>query len=210
MSALVSRLGADCSLVVSPLNVNVWLPEDKDALVVLLPDMDGFNKLHGTATCLPELDEVSLVLAAELVGDVPDADDEPAPLREMTANSTRPELGLIMTSLIVPRPSPDEDCTCELLSCDARMACWPMERPVALKPLLLLLPILLLPEELSWLLLELPPYLLLSEDELLPGEADAPDEPDDCACAVSTRHAVQNANPATICFLIFTFLFVFG
>ncbi len=72
-----------------------------------------------------------------------------------------------------------------------------MERPVALRPLLLLLPNLELPEEVSWLLLE--PYLLLPGDELL---LDDPDDPDVCACALSIRHAVQNAIPATVCFLI--------
>jgi hypothetical protein len=80
-----------------------------------------------------------------------------------------------------------------------------MERPVALNPLLL--PNLLLLEELSWLLLGLP-YLPLPDGELLSGD---PEEPDVCACALSIRHAVQNAIPATICFLIlpsFRFLLI--
>ena len=80
-----------------------------------------------------------------------------------------------------------------------------MDRPVALKPLVLL-PNLELPGEVvSWLLLELLPYLPLPDDELLP------DDPEVCACALSNRHAVQNAIPATICFLIlpsFRFLLI--
>ena len=82
------------------------------------------------------------------------------------------------------------------------------DRPVALKPLLLLLlPNLELPDDVSWLLLDPLPYLLLPDDELLP------DEPEVCACALSIRHAVQNAIPATICFLIlpsFRFLLIVG
>jgi len=94
-----------------------------------------------------------------------------------------------------------------------------MDLPVALKPLLLHLlellpaapPLLLLPDfreseelepdELGELLDE-PSELPDEPDELLdePGE---PDELDDCPCAASTRHAVQNAIPAMNCFLIY-------
>jgi len=115
------------------LNVNVWLPELDDELVLELEllelDMAGFNRLHGTATCFPELDELSLVLEEGLVeedvedglvedGLVEDEDELPEddePLSERIAKSTLPELGLMMTSLIVPRFSPDEPCTDELL-----------------------------------------------------------------------------------------------
>jgi hypothetical protein len=136
MSAVASRLGADCSLLVSPLKVS-WHPDDELELVLgleLLPDIAGLSKLHGTATCLPELEDVSLVLVDGVVNDglvddeledglVDDDElDEPELLSEITANSTLPEFGLMMVSLIVPRLSPDEDCTEQLLSCDARIA----------------------------------------------------------------------------------------
>jgi len=114
------------------LKVNVWLPELDDELVLELEllelDIAGFNKLQGTATCFPELEDVSLALEDGLVeedvedGLVEDDDDEDEPLSEMMAKSTFPELGLIMTSLIVPRFSPDEPCTDELLIWLARMA----------------------------------------------------------------------------------------
>ncbi len=128
----MSRLGADCSLLVSPLKVS-WQLDDELVLLLRLEllepllDIDDLNKLHGTATCLPELDDVSLVVDEGLVVDddgvVVDEDglvedevdeddeleDEPEPLKEITANSTLPEFGLMMVSLIVPRFSPDED-----------------------------------------------------------------------------------------------------
>ena len=119
----MSRLGADCSLLVSPLKVS-WQLEDELVLLLRLElvepllDMDDdFSKLHGTATCLPALDEVSPVADEGLVveddGVVVDEDelddDELEPLNEITANSTLPELGLMIVSLMVPRFSPDED-----------------------------------------------------------------------------------------------------
>ena len=127
MSALVSKLGADCSLLVSPLKVS-WHDDDELELLRLellepLPDMDDFNKLHGMATCLPALDEVSPVLEEGLVvedvglvvedglveDDVDELEDEPELLSDSTANSTLPELGLMIVSLMVPRFSPDDD-----------------------------------------------------------------------------------------------------
>ena len=56
MSALASNAGADCNLLVSPLKVNVGPidPEVEDELELLeLPELDGRNRLHGTAICLP-------------------------------------------------------------------------------------------------------------------------------------------------------------
>ena len=117
-------------MLVSPLKVS-WHDDDelellRLELLELLPDMDDFNKLHGIATCLPALDEVSPVLEEGLVvedvglvvedglveDDVDDDDeleDEPELLSESTANSTLPELGLMIVSLMVPRFSPDDD-----------------------------------------------------------------------------------------------------
>jgi len=109
---------------VSPLKVS-WQPEDELVLpaLELLPDIDDLSRAHGTATCFPELEDG---LVEELVEDglVEDGlvedevleDDDPELLNEITANSTFPELGLMIVSLIVPRLSPDEDCTEQLLS----------------------------------------------------------------------------------------------
>ena len=106
-------------------------------LVEPLLDMDDFSKLHGTATYLPALDEVSPVadeglvveddgVVVDEVGLVVDEDelddDALEPLSEITANSTLPELGLMIVSLMVPRFSPDEDWTWQLPSCEVRMA----------------------------------------------------------------------------------------
>jgi len=119
ISELESNVGADCSLLVSPLNTKVCpiVPEELEAVLLLeAEDDEGRNKLHGTATCFPEDDnpdagevlEVEEVL--ELVPTVPEL------LNERIAKSTRPEAGLMITSLIVPRFSPEEDCTLQLLS----------------------------------------------------------------------------------------------
>jgi hypothetical protein len=110
-------VGADCSLLVSPLNVNVGpidpeVEELLDELPEIPPALDGFRRLHGTATCLPELED-------ELVADVLE-EDVLAPDVELfsdrIAKSTLPEVGLMTTSWIVPNVSPDEPCTLELLN----------------------------------------------------------------------------------------------
>jgi len=120
---------------------------------------------HGTATCLPLPDEVlelseplAPVLLDErrllLVLEVPlcpvllaslesEPDVEPLDSTEMTAKSTLPEVGLMITSLIVPRfESPEEALTGALINLLAWIS-WPPPRPVALKELEL--PCLLLP-----------------------------------------------------------------
>jgi len=56
--------------------------------------------------------------------------DEPE--YEITAKSIRPEAGLMITSSILPRSSPVEVFTLELVSLLARISCWPI-RPVAPK-----------------------------------------------------------------------------
>jgi hypothetical protein len=114
MSALESNVGADCSLLVSPLKVKVG-PIDPEVEEVLLeelpeipPELDARKRLHGTATCLPELED-------ELVADVLE-DVEPELFSDRMPKSTLPDVGLITTSWIVPNVSPDEPCTLQLFS----------------------------------------------------------------------------------------------
>jgi len=84
--------------------------------LVELPALaDGRKSIQGTATCLPpalELEEVAPgVMLVELPGLVLLLADElapPAPLKDTTAHSTRPEAGSIMVSLMVPISVPDE------------------------------------------------------------------------------------------------------
>ena len=77
-----------------------------------LPADDARTSIHGTATCFPlaelldELDELIPVLLEVELGLV---ELElgvlllaPPSFKEMTANSSRPEFGLTMKSLIVP------------------------------------------------------------------------------------------------------------
>lgn len=72
-SVVASNDGADCNLVVSPLKTKVCWPmlEELDVAEVLdapeLPELLGRSKLHGTATCLPELELEPLVPSEELV-----------------------------------------------------------------------------------------------------------------------------------------------
>lgn len=114
---LASKVGADSSLVVSPVKVNDGccdpapdVTEDEvDELDV--PDEEALNNIHGTATCFPDPDElddempVELELDEELdelLGEVLLALEPAFPDNEMTANSRRPEAGLTMASLMVP------------------------------------------------------------------------------------------------------------
>ena len=110
MSELALKVGADCSLLLSPLKVNVGpiVPEVEEALELELPELDVRNSDHGTATCLPDaLEELDV---SEALVDAEDELLEPAPelFRERIAKSTFPELGLITTSWIVPSVSPEE------------------------------------------------------------------------------------------------------
>lgn len=62
MSVLASKLGADCNLVLSPLNVKLGV-----AVVVAAPvAWANLNSIQGTATCFPALVPVELVAALEL------------------------------------------------------------------------------------------------------------------------------------------------
>ena len=100
----------------------------------LEPELLGFSKAHGTATCfpalklellvprlpellepdVPELEVPELVPLLELPGEelAPEEPLElPAPLNERIAHSSLPDAGLIITSLIVPSVSPEVDWT---------------------------------------------------------------------------------------------------
>jgi len=115
-SVLASKLGADCSLLVSPVKTNVCWPSDEPVVVLLLlvpllllPDsLDERSKVQGTATCLPMPLELVLLLVDELELEPGELELlEPELLKERTAKSMRPELGLTITSLIVPSVSPE-------------------------------------------------------------------------------------------------------
>lgn len=99
---------------------------------------DGLKNIQGTATCLPDVPAVDAMPPGELAEDprledgdpglveAPGLVEEPrlladpglllvllvavpdAPLKEMTATSSRPEAGLTMMSLIVPISLPEE------------------------------------------------------------------------------------------------------
>src|SRR5262249_41325907 len=122
MSELALNVGADCSLLVSPLKVNVGPidPEvDEDVELELeleLPELEARSNVQGTAICLPEApDELAVSDALD------DADDEellepPELFSERIAKSTLPELGLMTTSWIVPSVSPEEPWTLQLFN----------------------------------------------------------------------------------------------
>ena len=130
MSVFESKAGADCSLLMSPEYVNVGCAMVEEVVELLPPALAGRNNDHGTATCLVppanELDDELLV--PEVREEVPDDVEEgvlasvkPVELlSEITAKSSLPELGLMMTSLIVPTESPEEDFTSALVNWLAR------------------------------------------------------------------------------------------
>jgi len=116
-SVLASKFGADSNLLVSPANTNVgvWV------LVVAVADApaDGLNSIQGTATCLPAASELEdapptlLDVAPGVVLVVPGVVvplvvAPVLPLSEITANSSRPEVGLTIVSLMVAISLPDE------------------------------------------------------------------------------------------------------
>ena len=127
-SVLESNVGAESNLLVSPANVKLGCCELEELLLLVaedeLPEEEARRSIHGTATCFPladaldalleELLELGDVLELLELGDVLELGlellDEP-PLREITANSNRPEFGLTMKSLIVPIWVPDEPVT---------------------------------------------------------------------------------------------------
>jgi len=142
MSVFGSKAGAVCNLAVSPEYVNVSCPAP--AAVVELPVLAGCSSVHGTATCfvppavaladelaVPEVCEEVPVVPEEGVLELVELVDPPS---ERIAKSTFPEFGLIMTSLIVPTDSPDEDFTSALVNWLARTSC--CVRPVAARPLM--------------------------------------------------------------------------
>lgn len=105
---MASNVGADCNLLVSPVNTKLYcwpltLELELEAPLLLDdPPIEGRSKLHGTATCLPVAEDDAL----EALGEVPAA-LVPELLTESTAKSTRPNAGLMMTSLIVPTSLPE-------------------------------------------------------------------------------------------------------
>ena len=107
-------------------------------------------------------------------------------LSESTANSIRPELGLIMVSLMLPNVSPEEPVTFAPFNWLARTCCWP-ERPVAL-------------HRLDWL--PEPYWLLLLDGSVDPLPLDEPLDNELCACAPMTMHAAQIAIILSSCFFI--------
>ncbi len=96
-SVLASKLGADCSLEVSPENTNVYCWPLVPVLLeaVLLEELEapmlGRRSIQGTATCLPEL------LAVELL-ELPDKDELelPALLRLLEALPELVPEGLVL------------------------------------------------------------------------------------------------------------------
>jgi hypothetical protein len=109
---LASKFGADCNLLVSPVKTKLGC-----SVLVLVPAAlaagleDGLKSIHGTATCLPPATEVGEVIPEGLdvapgVGLIAPA---PAPsFNEIIANSSRPEAGLTIVSVIVPTSLPEE------------------------------------------------------------------------------------------------------
>jgi hypothetical protein len=110
-----------------------------------MPNEELFNIVQGTATCLPPTAALE-----EVVPEVALVAPAPAlPLKERIANSSLPDEGLTIVSLIVPISLPEELLTRAPVSWLARTTWWPM-RPVALRCRLL---------QSDWLL-EAPPYVL--------------------------------------------------
>jgi hypothetical protein len=133
--------------------------ELEDATPAEEPEPDR-RSIQGTATCLPEpvvlasepwLAEVACasvwpvvlgwvaLLPAPLdvvvsVSALPVARC-PAPVTEIIAKSTRPDIGLMITSLRVPSCWPEELVILAPSICEARICCCCPARPVALSPL---------------------------------------------------------------------------
>ena len=115
-SVLGSKAGAVCNLLASPENVKLICAMLEE--VVVLPSKPACNSDHGTATCFaPPAAEPAVPEVVEEVPSVPleGVLELAEPLSEITAKSTLPEFGLMMSSLIVPTGSPEEDFTCALV-----------------------------------------------------------------------------------------------
>jgi hypothetical protein len=126
-SVFGSKAGAVCNLLMSPEYVKLICAALEE--LVVLPSKPACNNDHGTATCfappawelaMPEVVEEVPLVAVEGVLELV---DPLAPLIEITAKSTLPEFGLIMSSLIVPTDSPVEDLTSALVNWLARTSC---------------------------------------------------------------------------------------
>jgi hypothetical protein len=125
-SVFGSKAGAACNLLMSPEYMKLICAMLED--VVVLPSKPGCKSDHGTATCFaPPAAELAV---PEVVEEVPSVPLEGVlelavvePVIEITAKSTLPEFGLMMSSLIVPMDSPDEDFTCALVNWLARTSC---------------------------------------------------------------------------------------
>jgi len=89
-SVLASNVGADCNLLVSPVNtkLNCWPVEPgvEGALPTAPAFEDGRRRLQGTAICLPVVEDVVLEVPGEVAEDL-----GPELLSERIAKSTRPE-----------------------------------------------------------------------------------------------------------------------
>lgn len=112
---VASKVGADSSLLVSPVNTKLGccrLDVAVDAAELAADELDpaaeeALSSTHGTATCLPDpkgLDEEIPVLdVLEVLPGVVLLVLEPKlPDKEITANSSRPDDGFRIVSLIVP------------------------------------------------------------------------------------------------------------
>jgi len=137
---LASKLGAVCNLLTSPLKTKLgcWDPAlgellPDEAAELAIPDDAGRRSIQGTATCFPVPGEVDELIPVALVGDEVTL---LAPLlgeREITPNSRRPLVGLIIVSLMVPTSPPEDAVIGAPVNWLPRTGCWPI-RPVALKP----------------------------------------------------------------------------
>ena len=161
------------------------------------------KSIQGTATCLPPAEE----LVAELIP-VLEVEPEVAlllpatefPFSDRIANSTLPDPGFMMMSLIVPISLPEEPLTWAAVNWLPRIASWPI-RPVALK---------CLPLQPDWLLdglLEAPEELGL----VVPGVVELPllvdgsveDPPGEVwACVPSAKPAAHATIAAINCCFI--------
>jgi hypothetical protein len=110
---LCENEGAPCNLLVSPVNVNASCPVSALVAEVFADELAGRNIVQGTGTNWPPA--AALVALESLVLEVLDVPVELVPpavgLKEITAKSIRPDAGFRMTSLIVPRFSPEAPLT---------------------------------------------------------------------------------------------------
>lgn len=120
------------------------------ALPTVAPEEELRSSIQGTTTCLPLPVKLLVVLPGVVVvvpgvvvalgvvvvapGVVVLPRVVPAELTDRTAKSTRPDVGLMITSLSVPRFCPEELVTCAPSNCEARKCCCCPIRPVALSP----------------------------------------------------------------------------